>query len=305
MQDPAILTDDVLDSLDPDDAEPLGPTPEGESGVFVCDHVNEDGTICGATWETAAKLRMHKSGKHRDRSKDSRPAGRPKRKDTRPSHKDRKPSQAKAAATATGPKSNRAETYTQSIALIALGAHLGLPKFDEYDLGVVNAGAPNLGAALDQVGQQNPAVQKTMDLILGGGSGGAYLALLMAASSIAMPIMAHHGMVPDSTGQRFGGLTGVPPDPGPASPTTPTETAAEPGSRTWDPANMDAGQLMDFMQQVPPQVFFDLQGKMMPGPGKATVVGVPFDVTDSTRDDVTDGERGSEQLAPAVAVPTS
>lgn len=300
MREPGTLPDDVLDSLDDDsptdEDSPLGASP----GLFVCDHVEDDGSLCGSTWDTAPKLRMHKAGKHRDRSQDKTAAPRGtarKRKDTRPSHKDRKPSQTKAAATASGPSTNRADTYTQSIALIALGAHLALPKFDEYDLGVVNAGAPNLGSALAAVGDQNPAVQKAMDLVLGGGSGGAYLALLMAASSIAMPIMAHHGMVPNSTGQRFGGLAGVPPDLGP-TPTPETPPGPESGSPVWDPANMDAGQLMDFMQQVPPNVFFDLQSKVMSGDG-ATVVGVPFGVTPQSQEDPGGNtERGSEQPAP-------
>src|SRR5258708_27569203 len=104
--------------------------------------------------------------------------GRSHKSETPTSSKDRKPSTEKAASRGTGHSGSRTDTYASSLSMAALGAYLVIPPFDQYDLSVVNSGATNLAAALDALGQENKTGQRTCDLILGGGSRGAYLQLL-------------------------------------------------------------------------------------------------------------------------------
>jgi hypothetical protein len=70
---------DVLDTLAGDPIEPDSDNPEAPEAsggdLFVCDHVGDDG-ICGASFGDANRLRMHKTGKHRDRSQDKAPGPR-------------------------------------------------------------------------------------------------------------------------------------------------------------------------------------------------------------------------------------
>lgn len=292
-----VLTDDVVDLLGDDShVEPVADGDKRED-LFVCDVV-VDGAVCGATFSDANRLRLHGLGKHRDRSQDRKGPKTAKAKTAPKSRtvKERAPS--RAASTAAGPSTNRSATYAASIAMVGLGAFLVIPPFDNSDLAVVNAGAPNLGKALDDLGSQNETVRKTCDLILGGGSGGAYLQLVLALSAIVVPICAHHGVLPETAGERFGAMIGGPPASPPTVPSTGSPAPeSEPEARVGnlDPTNPD--DVFSFMSRVPETVMFDLAGRMLGGNPPPTVVEIPFMQPDDgspTGDD----SGGPEQLRP-------
>lgn len=280
--------------------EPIEPT-DGDDVVdapehHVCEEQDGD-SICGASFPTANALRMHKMGKHRDRSKDGAPKPRKAAAQKKPTR--RKSPAAKAADTATGSTTNRSMEYAASIAFFAMAAYVAIPPFDEYDLNVVNQGAPNLASALDDVGEQNQTVRAACDMILGGGAGGAYLKLVMAMGSIVMPIAAHHGAIPGAAGARLGEFVGVVPDSPPVA-ETPDEGGGS-GATPYDPSNID--DVLAFMSGVPPTVMTDAAQRMMSGVGP-TVVNVPPSVSATMQGAPQDGERGSEQPNPeVVAVP--
>lgn len=287
------MADDVF--LIEDDDDLAGPPIEADDSVdtqptdvVVCEEPDGDG-ICGYSG-TAQQVRMHKIAKHRKRDGDA-----PKKTSAKRTTR-RKPAAKKATDTATGSTTSRSVQYTASIMFFATAAYVAVPPFDEYDLSVFNAGAPNLGSALDEVGEQNATVRQACDLILGGGAGGAWLKLIMALGSIAMPIAAHHGVVPGAAGARFSEMAGVPPEP-PVSPESAQEetTRDEGGTPTVD-------DVLRFMSNVPETVMTDAAMRMMQGAGP-TVVDVPSSVAATMRGAPDDGERGSEQPNPeAVAV---
>jgi len=283
-----VLVDDVL-SGDPEDVEDVEP---GEAIVdhHVCEEPDGDG-ICGASFPTANALRMHKLGKHRDRSADAQPskAKAATKKSTR-----RKPAAKKAADTA-AQTTTRSEQYAASLAFFAMAAYVAIPPFDDYDLSVVNAGAPNLAAALDEVGDSNQSVRQACDLILGGGAGGAWLKLIMALGSIAMPIAGHHGVIPVGTTAPFNSMVGVPPEPAAAPPSEPAGDAAGDTPTVED--------VIAFMSGVPETVMTDAAMRMMQGAGPV-VVDVPSSVSATMQGAPHDDERGSEQPSPEpVTVP--
>lgn len=304
---------DELDDPDPDVDEPTQPAEEAPTaGVFVCDHVDESGELCGATFDASNKLSGHKWGKHRDKNKDRAPSG-----GARPKKSRGKP-QARAAAKATpAPAGNRSETYASSIAMMALGAYLVVPPFDTYDLDVVNRGAGNLADALATAAEQNATIRTTCDLILGGGAGGAYIQLLLALSAIVVPICAHHGVVPVSAGERFGSMIGGVTVPVASAEEPPSPPASSASSGQPDFANMGPEDVLAFFSQVPPTVLFDLAGKMF-GNMDPTVIdigavpqGEPMreeppvlNLSVEQSAEEPDVERGSEQLAPdSIPVP--
>lgn len=310
------------DDPEPDD-EPERDEPSASPGVlFVCDALGADGEICGKTFDNPKSFNGHQWAVHRDRSKDkAKPTGRPRGSRNkapsraRASSKESAPRRAAARATPP-PSADRASTYASSIAMMALGAYLVVPPFDNTDLDIVNRGAANLADALAQAGAQNQTIQTTCDLILGGGSGGAYIQLLLALSAIVVPICAHHGLVPSSAGARFGEMIGAPPV-APAPP-APAEAGSAPPAQPGQPdfANMGPDEVLQFFSQVPPTVLFDLAGKMFSGVGPDVVdiggVPTPENLADAMinlsveqTEETGDSERGSEQLAPdTVAVPT-
>ena len=310
----------AYDELDPepepelDDAAPLGELPVD---VFVCDHTDDD-SICGATFEKKQALAAHKLGKHRDHSGDRGNAGGPSRAKRKPaprarSSKDSAPRKAAAKVTPE-PAGGRSATYASSIAMAALGAYLVIPPFDNYDLDIINRGAPNLADALAAAGEQNQTIRTTCDLILGGGAGGAYIQLLLALSAIVVPICAHHGLVPASAGARFGEMIGAQPPAAPAaSPRPPAGDTTTGTSGPPDWSTMTGEQILDVFNGLDQTVLFDLAGKMF-GSMQPDIVDIgdvpqgeamPKTWAQREAEEQVDVERGSEQLAPdSVAVPT-
>lgn len=266
------------------------PGEELPAPLHVCDWVEENGEVCAADFDTASKLNAHKMGKHKRTESMGRGGGRTKNppKDAPPKRKSA-PRVSRASATNKAPF-DRPAAYTSGLSTLALGAFLTVPKFDAFDLQAVNAGAPGLANALDAMGEQHKAVREACDLILAGGTGGPYLQLLLAALAIAAPILAHHNLLPQTAGERFGALVGTQmpaPEPAPAP-------APEPESPFRDAAPDDP-TMFDFLQ--PPTVSTDAEARMMRGAGP-TLVGAPAETNADVRPDP-----GSEQLSPETVAP--
>src|SRR5262245_24636415 len=279
------------DVLDPDDVlgEVVGEIApvidSGTGAAFVCDVVTDTG-VCGETFDTSMKLGSHRWHRHRIRGEA--PTARQKRgeKAKKPSRSRRAPA-AKATTVAVGPPTDRAAVYTASLSMGAIAAYLALPPFDQRDLDICNAGLPNVGRALAQLADTNPSVARTCDLILAGGGGG-WIALLMAVVPIAGGIAANHGVIPASSGDRFGEMIGMVPagsvqrDAGVESP-PPTQ----PG-----PGEVD---VVSFFAGTPDTPLADATDKMMQM-GGPVAVRVPMTPMENP-----DGHRGSEQLRPVPA----
>lgn len=244
--------------------------PMDRPGLFVCEETGEDGTLCGKSFETRRKLAGHVTATHRFKG-NLRGA---KKADEAPSRsssqtKTTKKTTKKAAAQATPvlPDGFRSSMYATSITAAALIVHLAAGnQFDSVDLDIVTKGAPGLGDALDAVGEKHEAVRSACDAILGGASGAVYIQLFIAVSAIAVPILAHHGLLPPSTGERFAAVSGamVPPPvvdvaapPSSSSPPSPGEQPPDerpsPDTSTW---TMDEWRTVLF--QVPPRVMSDI-----------------------------------------------
>src|SRR5262245_39853942 len=208
---------DILGDNDDEDVEP-------KSSLFVCHH-ERDGEVCGKSFPGLSNLNAHMMRVHfvTHDGKPVKPSGRrigsPRRKgeDDAPSTKTSQPkTERKAASKSTGhagpsiTDSNRAAIYGQSLATVGLLAHLAAGRwFDDYDLNVWTTGSQPLANALDAVGEQNPGLRRTCDMLLAGGTGGAYVQLILASAMIAVPIAAHHNLLPAATGERFGAMLGV------------------------------------------------------------------------------------------------
>lgn len=213
------VMDDALGDVDPDDSD----EPEVESPLWVCPY-DRDGAVCGRDFPTKAGLNAHTMAVHQ-RTWDGKVVNRSGRKSTtRKPGKDEAPSRAKATRTeqkatkqATAKAgsghitdSNRSAVYAQSLATIGLVGHVAAGRwFDDYDHAIWQNGVPALANGLDAVGEQNASIRQACDLILAGGGGGAYVQLIMAAMIIAVPIAAHHNVLPKAAGDRFAAMAGV------------------------------------------------------------------------------------------------
>lgn len=276
---------DVLDDtglLDVDDP----PDREQSTGTaHVCDFMVDD-HVCGETFDAPGKLNQHRALVHKIKKDGTAfTTGRKKKADAKPTR-----ARAKKPTALPTPEVDRPAAYTAGIATIGLGMFLAVPGFDEFDHSVVNAGAPTMAAALDALGERHPSVRDACDLILGAGSGGPYVQLLLASLAIGVPIAAHHGWLPAAAGERFGSLAGVAMPP-PVDRPTPESTGDDGAAREWT-----ADELFDALVNAPPTVAADLAGRMMSGAG-ATYVEVP----DNPTAKAPHGDPGSEQLSPDIA----
>lgn len=294
------MVGDALDLVDDLDDESPDRDPDAPPALHVCDVLDDD-EVCGATFDTANKLNAHRMGKHRIRA-DGSPIVRGERdpdakrsrsgSQTRP----KKPSRSKSSPTPPVPTLDRQSAYTSGLATIGLLLFL-TRVIDDFDHGVINAGAPGLAQGLDAVGEKHPQVRAACDLILGGGQSGPYVQLLLAAFAIAVPIAAHHNAIPRAIGDRFSSLAGVSlPDDQPAA-RGPAPDDVAPDGPTFGAHAWTAEEWMNALQDMPPTVAAELAGRMMPGNGP-TIVGVPFVGSEPVDLDV---ERGSEQLNPEPA----
>lgn len=285
--------------------------------LWVCPF-EKDGKVCGADFDTKGKLNSHAMGVHR-LTWDGKPTKAPGRKakdadqepTTAPPKAERQA--AKKATSHPGPlqDSNRAAVYAQSLSTIGVVAHLAAGRyFDDYDLDVWTRGSTPLAGALDSVGEQNPGLRRWADMLLAGGTGGAYVQLVMAATMIAVPIAAHHGWLPSETGQRFGAMLGMaasPPQaqPGPVVPAPSPDPAAPPSRLPVDAWTYDDWKEVLFAMPTSPtatQVMQDMMAGNVQGP---TVVGVP-DMAGTTPMDIpTEEHRGTVGTDNGAATPES
>lgn len=93
------------------------------------------------------------------------------------------------------------------------GLGLVVSVFDAYDGQVILAGADQLATSLDALAKENDNVRRALESAL---TGSAWGGVLFAATAIALPIMAHHGLVPAQLGAL--GPPGTPPPAPPAPP---------------------------------------------------------------------------------------
>lgn len=92
---------------------------------------------------------------------------------------------------------------------------------DQYCGERIIAGAEKLAEELNDLAQRNDAVYRILEQLV---TGSAYAGVGMAFAAIAVPILAHHGLVPRETAMLFGAP--VPPDRkarGVTDPVTPKE----------------------------------------------------------------------------------
>jgi hypothetical protein len=286
--------EEVVDDIVGDDDD--APT-ESTGTTLVCDHVGPEG-VCGESFGTPQALGLHRWKEHQIRGKHADKKGKNRRNPASGNTRSTRKTTAapKAAATkAAGPATDRAGTYTASLAMAALAAYWALPPFDQFDLDVCNAGTPNIGKALAQLADHNASVARATDLILGGGAGGDWIAVIMAVTPVVGAIAAHHGAIPATSGARFGEMIGVVPV---ARPDVPP-----PAAPTGEPPEPDLGRTADdvlaFIMTTPDTVMTDAMTKMM-SMGGPIGVAVPDTAVTMSRTDTepTDGERGSEQLRP-------
>jgi hypothetical protein len=277
----------VLDDTGLLDDEAPDRQPAAGGTAFVCDFMVDD-HVCGETFDVGGRLNQHRALVHKVKKDGTAfSTGGPRKKKAT---SDKKPTRTKKPTALPTPEVDRTAAYTAGIATIGLGMFLAVPGFDDFDHTVVNSGAPTMAAALDALGERHPSVRDACDLILGAGSGGPYVQLLLASLAIGVPIAAHHGWLPSSAGERFGSLAGVtmPPVEHPAPR---PDADVDNGAREWT-----ADELYEALVSAPPTVAADLAGRMMQGAG-ATYVEVP----DNPTAKAPDGEPGSEQLPPDIA----
>jgi hypothetical protein len=65
--------------------------------------------------------------------------------------------------------------------------------FDQYDGQVIMQGSPQLAQSLIAVAEANPSVRRGLETFV---TAGAWAQVASATAAIALPIMAHHGIIP-------------------------------------------------------------------------------------------------------------
>lgn len=216
----------------------------------VCDRLTPEGEVCGRTISSAdyadadnpvasasAAWARHVRIDHpKDETTRQKAANKSKAKrDKAPPRAQRDDEPAGEQAPPTPPplsRTSRGDAYAHAIASYAFMAWLvpGTP-IDDFDLAVINAGAPMLGQGLGGIADRQRIVRQVLDVILGEG-GGPYGLTLTAALAIAAPIMAHHGHLSPEVGRRFGtviGILEVPPPPTRPAPSEGAPTAPDAG----------------------------------------------------------------------------
>lgn len=70
----------------------------------------------------------------------------------------------------------------------------------------IKAGSPALASALAELAEYQPALAKFFLPSENAGQAAAWVAVAVAAGGIALPVMAHHGLLPDSIASKIGGV---------------------------------------------------------------------------------------------------
>lgn len=87
---------------------------------------------------------------------------------------------------------------------------VAVTAFNEYDGTVILQGTPRLAKSIGSLCEKNPKVRKNIERMLTGGS---YGEVLLAGAFIAVPIMANHGLMPESVQAMYGRAIPEKPDP--------------------------------------------------------------------------------------------
>lgn len=286
----------------PDLAGPELEEPTRQPWMRVCDKLNDRGEVCGATFSEAdfpdarnpqAKAASTYAAHVRFEHTPNTPRGR-QRKRRGESDEDfaaRMDARADAPSGDAAPRARRAaappaptaraDQYAQGLASLALMAYMAAPAFDDFDLDVCTRGAPVVAPPLAAIAEQHAAVAAALDLVLGGGAGSPYVALFMAALSVAAPIAAHHGVLPPEVGARFGVVIGVAEVPvrgahahtEESPPAAGDESAPDAGAMFRPPESAD--DVMAYLSSAPPTVLADLSGRMMGADGSIPVYAPP------------------------------
>jgi hypothetical protein len=77
---------------------------------------------------------------------------------------------------------------------------------DQVCAGAVAGGAAAWGDSVGELSKYQPWLQSFFAPVGGGSQLGAWLGFLMATGAIALPVLAHHGMLPESVGAKLGGV---------------------------------------------------------------------------------------------------
>lgn len=74
---------------------------------------------------------------------------------------------------------------------------MGVSTFEPFDGAVILAKAEETAEALDRIAQTSPAVARALNVFAKGGAHGTPIALALAVAPIAVPILHHHGLLPE------------------------------------------------------------------------------------------------------------
>lgn len=77
---------------------------------------------------------------------------------------------------------------------------------DDVCAAAVQGGAQQWGQAVGELSKYQPALSKFFAPVGGDSQLGAWLGFLLATGAIALPVMAHHGILPESVGAKMAGV---------------------------------------------------------------------------------------------------
>lgn len=77
---------------------------------------------------------------------------------------------------------------------------------DAVCAGAVSSGAAQWGEAVGELSKYQPWLQSFFAPVGGDNQLGAWLGFMLATGAIALPVMAHHGILPASVGAKLGGV---------------------------------------------------------------------------------------------------
>lgn len=95
--------------------------------------------------------------------------------------------------------------------LVQMYSALALPFAavgDEFCANVIAGNAETLASGWIDLAQQNPNVEKVLQSLV---TGGAWGGVIMTHAFVALPIAAHHNLIPGPVGQRIGMMFGLTP----------------------------------------------------------------------------------------------
>jgi len=106
-----------------------------------------------------------------------------------------------------GAKDQRArETAAGAAAFMNVVASGLAVSGDQVCAAAVAGGAAQWGDAVGELSKYQPWLQSFFAPVGGDSQLGAWLGFMMATGAIALPVMAHHGLLPETVGAKLGGM---------------------------------------------------------------------------------------------------